>query len=308
MVPKRPSSDRPPYSAPAPARPSTSSTTSGTSTRRRRRRRRSVSYRRRSVRLGREYGSGEKNPRSCGAWVTRRSCVQRSLRPPGTVQPSLKYEDRGGTVNDLTPLTSPNARLAEAPRCGRGGQPLIGQSDRNRIDTLSERGRVLAGRPGRRPRPARKRRRQADDHFDRLAVGDQPGQPVEVGAAARVPGQRGERGGQHPTGVARRDPDPHRPHIHPDPHAVHPRCPVAGAAHEGLPTRCPMTCSTSSTASGIPSGSVPPPWATSSLPPPRPPTGEVAARTTSLADSPRTRAASLAATTNATRPSARENS
>src|SRR5918993_405802 len=233
--------------------------TRGTTSRRRRRRRRSDSYRRRSERLGREYCSGGKNPRSCGAWVTRRSCVGgvargswwmrtasrrrsgkavRSLRPPGAVQPSLKYEDGGRTVNDRSPLTSPGARLGEPSGGGYRRQSLIGQPDRNRVDTLRECGGVVAGGAGPGPRLAGQGRPQADDHPDGRAVDHQRGQPGQVGTATRVTGQGGQRGGEHAAGVAGRDADPHRAHVHPDPHTVHPlRRSPHGRSDEPTPAR-----------------------------------------------------------------------
>ena len=59
------------------------------------------------------------------------------------------------------------------------------------------------------------------------------------------------------------------------------RCPrgctrsrVLGSRHAGhLPLAAATACSPACNAAGIPAGSVPPPWATSALPPPRPPTG-----------------------------------
>src|SRR5215207_4093865 len=79
---------------------------------------------------------------------------------------------------------------------------------------------------------------------------------------------------------------------------------VLGVGHVGhLPEAAATACSPACSAAGIPAGSVPPPWATSALPPPRPPTGPAAALSTSLADSPRSRAAGLRAATRATLPS-----
>src|SRR3954447_12803993 len=80
---------------------------------------------------------------------------------------------------------------------------------------------------------------------------------------------------------------------------------VLGLGHVGhLPVAVATACSPACSAAGIPAGSVPPPWATSALPPPRPPTGAAAARSTSLADSPRSRAAGGRAATSATLPPA----
>ena len=53
-----------------------------------------------------------------------------------------------------------------------------------------------------------------------------------------------------------------------------------------------------STAAGTPDGSVPPPWARSGFPPPRPPTAGANAGTSFPAASPRSRAAGVVATTN----------
>src|SRR5688572_2197590 len=75
---------------------------------------------------------------------------------------------------------------------------------------------------------------------------------------------------------------------------------VGHSAH--LPLAVATACSPACNAAGIPAGSVPPPWATSALPPPRPPTGPAAARSTSLADSPRSTAAGFSAATSATLP------
>src|SRR5215213_997093 len=78
---------------------------------------------------------------------------------------------------------------------------------------------------------------------------------------------------------------------------------VLAVGHVGhLPVAVATACSPACSAAGIPAGSVPPPWATSALPPPRPPTGTAAARSTSLADSPRSRAAGFSAATSATLP------
>src|SRR3954452_24494288 len=80
---------------------------------------------------------------------------------------------------------------------------------------------------------------------------------------------------------------------------------VLGLGHVGhLPVAVATACSPACSAAGIPAGSVPPPWATSALPPPRPPTGAAAARSTSLADSPRSSAAGFRAAPRATLPPA----
>src|SRR3569833_189375 len=71
-----------------------------------------------------------------------------------------------------------------------------------------------------------------------------------------------------------------------------------------LPTAAATASSPALSAAGIPAGSVPPPWATSGLPPPRPPTCGAAALISSPAESPRWTAPGLSAATSATLPPA----
>src|SRR3954466_3719127 len=62
-----------------------------------------------------------------------------------------------------------------------------------------------------------------------------------------------------------------------------------------LPPATATACAPASSAAGMPAGSVPPPWATSGLPPPRPPTDGAAALIRSPADRPRETAAGVSA-------------
>src|SRR3954447_18681943 len=71
-----------------------------------------------------------------------------------------------------------------------------------------------------------------------------------------------------------------------------------------LPTAAATASSPALSAAGIPAGSVPPPWATSGFPPPRPPTCGAAALIRSPAEIPRSTAAGLTTATSATLPSA----
>src|SRR3954452_24484741 len=73
-----------------------------------------------------------------------------------------------------------------------------------------------------------------------------------------------------------------------------------------LPTAAATASSPAFSAAGIPAGSMPPPCATSGLPPPRPPTCGAAVLISSPADSPRSTAPALSAATSATFPPALE--
>src|SRR5262249_2825510 len=114
-------------------------------------------------------------------------------------------------------------------------------------------------------------------------------EPVEV---ARAPPQRLQGYGEHAVRVAHRHTDARVTevdrHSYTTAHAPGPQSEV---------TRSPTACSIRCSAASMRATSAPPPWATSSLPPPLPPISVAPTRTSALADRPHSRAASLTATT-----------
>ena len=121
----------------------------------------------------------------------------------------------------------------------------------------------LADLDRRRPLAARERAGQPDDHLDRLLLGDQIAR-----AGRRSPGRaaRSRPGvARKPGRVAAGDADPGVAGVEPEPYAGRTGSAPAGRARR--PRRA-----TSASASSMREASVPPPWATSSLPPPLPPT------------------------------------
>src|SRR5262249_31133805 len=112
-----------------------------------------------------------------------------------------------------------------------------------------------------------------------------------VGGGDVPAGDRLDRGGEDPVGVARGDPDPGVPDVD--------REPTSSAHVRPFPYFAVSATrrSTASMASPIAAGFWPPPWATSGLPPPPPPSVLAAVRTRSPALRPWSRAASLVAMT-----------
>src|SRR5690625_1935579 len=132
--------------------------------------------------------------------------------------------------------------------------------------------------------------RQADDDLQRLFVAQQRAQPRDaVRALARVDGDHG--GGEDPVRVRLGDSHPHTPHVDGEAHAA---AQAYGFTHA---TATPIRSRAAVNAAPTALGSVPPPWAISSLPPPPPPSAVAAARTSSPARTPASRAASLVTAT-----------
>ena len=213
------------------------------------------------------------------------------------VQHVLQDHHGGSLVDHRSALGPRAAPVAQHSLRGHGGQPLVdsrtgtgatrpGQLARptrapsrppgppRRTATGAARRPPRAPAPGRRPAPRRGSRRSG------------PGRPGR-GARSR-PGSPGTRTGRcgPPRSGRRRG-----------------RCRAVRRASSasrdlGRPLR-----GTRASASSIREASVPPPWATSSLPPPLPPTSGPTARTSSLALTPRARASSLTAATTDTLPS-----
>ena len=126
---------------------------------------------------------------------------------------------------------------------------------------------------------AGQRARQSDHHLDRLVLAHQGGDP---GDAPRPGRHRLHRIGQGAGRVAGGDADPRLPQSSAS-RAPGRRSAYASGATRLLGDLAPMAYSTSASAWSAPAPSVPPPWARSSLPPPRPPSAAVADLTSSPA-------------------------
>src|SRR5690606_23238966 len=102
---------------------------------------------------------------------------------------------------------------------------------------------------------ARQAEWQADHDLERLVLldeGDETGDGLRTGLHGL------DRRGDHPVRVARGDADPRVAHVDTESSAPAPRHPRKASR-------------TAANAGSMPPRSVPPPWATSALPPPRPP-------------------------------------
>src|SRR5262249_35794895 len=149
---------------------------------------------------------------------------------------------------------------------GRGCRhALVERLHRDRRDPLGQCRNVLDRRLGCRTDLTRKAAWQPDDHLDHVPFGHQVSDRVNV---ARTPGQRGQRSGEQTVRVAGCYPDPDGTDVDAQPHAAN-RAGVI-TAHADPVARSVTNASAALTASFIPAGSVPPPWARSALPPPRP--------------------------------------
>ena len=164
-------------------------------------------------------------------------------------------------------------RLRPRSRSIASADTVVSRSSHSRTGT----GAIAPGQPGRRspapwPPPALRpgqRPGQPDDHLDGLLLGDDLGEPGEVAPrrAGRSPrAWRGSRTGRcarprsgRPRGRSR---------------AVRRGAPASGPGRAGDLARAPAP-----SASSMREASEPPPWATSSLPPPLPPTSGPTART-----------------------------
>src|SRR5699024_2551379 len=105
-----------------------------------------------------------------------------------------------------------------------------------------------------------------------------------------------DRGGDQTVEIAASEPDPHVTDVDAETDAA---LEAARAAHAAATAS--MAVRTAARASPIRAGCPPPPWARSSLPPPRPPMASAPVRSREPAPRPCSRAARLAATTRAAR-------
>ena len=161
-----------------------------------------------------------------------------------------------------------SAARSQPPRGLDRGQPLVHQPYAGPAGRFRRRGAgPLADLERRRALRARQRPRQSDDDLDRFVSARQRQRSVDLAAPA----------GTVATGKARvgrpshsRDPDPASPQSSAS------RTPRAHARVRPLSSTevCrtwPIACSTAVSAAGACLPSLPPPWAMSALPPPRPP-------------------------------------
>ena len=160
------------------------------------------------------------------------------------------------TARRLPPLRPRSRSIASA-------DTVVIRSSHSRTGTgRTRRARVggeLAHLHGRRSLTPRERARQPDDDLDRLLLGEDRRDPGQVALAAPY---RLDRRRQEPRGVAAGHPDPGIPRIDAEAYA---------GTHQAVTTRPTSVC-TRAIASSMRLASVPPPCATSSLPPPLPPT------------------------------------
>src|SRR5690606_827199 len=114
--------------------------------------------------------------------------------------------------------------------------------------------------------------RRHHDDGDGLELARDLGDPTQL--RGPVPADRLDRGGEQPVGVTAGQPDPHGPDVDADPDAA----PEARFRVRHRATTPRTSATMPSSAAGTAPGSVPPPWATSSLPPPPPPRRPAAER------------------------------
>ena len=201
--------------------------------------------------------------------------ARRSPRRALGVQCVLQDQHGRGLVDHGAPLGA----LRPRSRSIASAETVVRRSSHSLTGTgcnpAGQRDGELADLHGRRTLAPGQRPGQPDDHLDRgllLENGGDPGQVALARDARSPPASRGtrtgrcgrRRSGRHPGRCPSRTP-----------------CRKLRARPGGRPR-----LDTSASASSIRDASVPPPWATSSLPPPLPPTSGPIARTSSLALTP----------------------
>src|SRR5947209_11239790 len=214
-----------------------------------------------------------------------------SRRPP-CIEPTLQDLHRRSLIDHRTLLATANTQLSEHSSSRNGSEALVGQPDRYRVtEPVSQGTRVLCRRLGRRTLPPGESARKPDHYLDHLVLGDQRRQRLEVRAPRPVPFQRDQGRREDAGRIRQRHPDAHLAEVHAE---------AASSSEVRLhhaPLRPASSARRADTAARIPPGSVPPPWARSGLPPPRPPTAGPNTGTSAPAANPCRRAAAVVATT-----------
>ena len=183
-----------------------------------RRRRRSRRCRARAVRVLR----WRRGPTATGCDLLRRPPVSHlpaslsSAEGAALVEPALQDHHRRRLVDDTALTSGAHTRLPQRSLRADGGQPLVGQTHRNRGYPARQHVSQSRSRPRRLADAVGQGQRQTDDHLDRVEFGDQLGQPAQV-AAGMVAANRLHRGRQYAVGVAAGHTDAPLAHVDTEP-------------------------------------------------------------------------------------------